>query len=427
MSVVSADARLAGAGSSAGVSSLAAGWRLRALVASGAFGLYWLSAVILQERDATLIFGNDSHLYSMLMDGTPVDRVTRFHPLTTALVAVWMKLLAPLTAWLTPKLLCKALFAAIGAASVWAAMGAFAAIGPRRQAFLWGIVYAVSLGVWYFSSIEESKIVTATLVAFYIAVYLRLRTAWSVRGAVLLTALLLLACLNEIVAAFLVAIPAADALVQHGWNVRTQLRRNWWIACHALAAPAAFLFLELVVNGWLVPAGNEPEGSSHLRMLLYYLMQRDISLDAIYDFSTRWLFFNLAAPSIDASYGATPIYAGDFPPGLAGYLGSPVSAGLVALFGAILAVGLLRPYRGRITRDLAGIMLGVSAYALLRALFFFLVYPGEHILFASGATLPHMLLIAMPYAASAYPRKDALLAGLAALLLIVNGAFILGP
>jgi hypothetical protein len=48
-------------------------------------------------------------------------------------------------------------------------------------------------------------------------------------------------------------------------------------------------------------------------------------------------------------------------------------------------------------------------------------------LFASAVALPHILLIAIPFAASTYPRKQMLLAGLAALLFIVNGSFILGP
>lgn len=427
MRVASADAPFADAAPSAGGSSLDAPWVPRLLVALGAFGLYWLSAVILQGRDATLTFGSDSHLYAMLGEGTPVDRVTRFHPLTTALATVWMKLLGPLTAWITPQVLYKGLFAAVGAAGAWAATAVFEAIGPRRHAPLWGIVYATSLGVWYFSSIEESKIVTTTLVAFYIATYLRLRTSWSTRGAVVLSGLLLINCLNEIVAAFLVAVPAVDALVQHGWNVRTQLRRNWWIACHALAAVVAFLFLVFVVNGWLVPPGKEAEGASHLSMLLYYLVQHTFSAEAVYDFAIRWVFFNLAAPSIEATFGAGGAYMGDFPPGLMGYLNSPVSAGMVALFGAIVAICLLPRYRGAITREMAGLMLGVSAYAVLRALFFFLVYPGEYMLFAAAVALPHILLIAIPFAVSTYPRKQTLLAGLAALLFVVNASFILGP
>jgi hypothetical protein len=427
MSVVTADTPLAVAGRATATGTPATELALRAVLTAGAFGLYWLSAIVLQQRGATLIFGNDAYLYEMLLKGTPVDRITRFHPLTTALIEVWVRLVAPLTAWFTPQALYKALFAAVGAAGVWAATAAFAAVGLRRQALLWGAVYAISAGVWYFSSVAESKIVTTTLVAFYIVAYLRLRTAWSARGALLLTALLLLACLNEIVAAFLVVIPAIDAVVQHGWNVRAQIVRNWWIVCHALAAPIAFLFIELVVNGWLVPVGNNPEGASHLSMLLYYFTQRELSAAAGYDFAVRWLFFNLAAPSIDATHGAIGRYGGDFPPGLGGYLDSPVSVGLIALFGAVLAVGLLRPHRGRIGRDMAGIVLGVLAFALLRAVFFFIVFPGEHMLFASTTTLPHILLIAIPFSVSSYPRKQALLAGLAGLLFIVNGAFILGP
>jgi hypothetical protein len=427
MSVVAADVARAEAAPPAGVASLTSPLGARTLLALGAFVLYWLSAIVLQGRDATLVFGADAHLYSMLVDGTSVDRVTRFHPLTTALAAVWMKLLWPLTTWLTPQVLYKGLFAAVGGAGVWAATTVFASIGSRRHAPLWGVVYAISLGVWYFSSIEESKIVTATLVAFYLAVYLRLRTAWSTRGAVLLTTLLLLGCLNEIVAAFLVAIPAVDAVVQHGWSIRTQMRRNWWIACHALAAPVAFLFLELVVNGWLVPLGGEAEGASHLSMLLYYITRNTFSAAALYDFVVRWVFFNLAAPSIEATFGAGGTYMGDFPPGLMGYFNSPVSAGMVALFGAIVAISVLPRHRGTITREMAGLMAGVAVYALLRALFFLLIYPGEYMLFASAVTLPHMLLIAVPFAASTYPRKHMLLAVLAALMFIVNGSFILGP
>jgi hypothetical protein len=427
MSVTSMDAQLAERASFAGARSLATPLVQRALLSVGVFGLYWFSAVILQARDATLLFGADAHLYSMLYDGTPVDRVTRFHPLTTVLGAIWMKALAPLTYWMTPQVLFKGMFAAVGAAGVWWAMAAFAAIGPRRHVLLWGVIYASSLGVWFFSSIEESKIVTATLAAFYIATYLRLRTAWTLRGALLLTAILLLSCLNEIVGIFMVAIPAVDAMVQKGWDIRYHLRHNWWIACHALAGPLAFLILEFVVNGWMVPAGNDPEGSSHLSMLFYYVIRNDYGGGALYTFAARWFFFNLAAPSLKANYGAGGNYMGDFAPVLSNYFNTPVSTAMVLLFGAILAVSFISRHRGTITRDAAGIMLGLAAYALLRMLFFLMVHPGECLLFASGVTLPHMLLVAIPFAASSYPRKQMLLAGLAATLFVVNGTFIVGP
>jgi hypothetical protein len=162
-------------------------------------------------------------------------------------------------------------------------------------------------------------------------------------------------------------------------------------------------------------------------MLLYYITGHTFSLAALYDFAVRWVFFNLAAPSLQATYGAGGTYMGDFPPGLMGYFNSPVSTGMVALFAAVVAVSVLPRHRGAITREMAGLMLGVSAYAVLRALFFFLIYPGEYMLFASAVSLPHLLLIAVPFAASTYPHKHMLLAGLAALLFVVNGSFILGP
>lgn len=394
------------------------------LMALAAFGLYWFSAVILEARGGTTHFGADAHLYAPLAEGIAHDRVTRFHPLTTAMAAVWLKVLGPLTPWITPQYLLKAMFAAVGAVGVWAAMRAFAAVVPRRYAMPLGAIYATSLGIWFFSSIEESKIVSATLVALYIASYLRLRKSWTVRGAVLLTAILLLACLNEIVAGFLVVIPAVDTLVQRGWD----LRYGWWIGWHALAAPLALVFLEVVVNGRLVAAGTEAEGASHISMLIFYVTQNDYSPENLLNFASRWLFFNFAAPALDAAYAADPEndYAGDFDATLANYFSSPVSIGLVVLFGAMLVATVLarRPANG--SANLTGVFPALAAYALLRGAFFLIFSPGECLLFSSSVTLAHMLLIGIPFAASSLPAKRGLLAALAMLLFIVNGSFIIG-
>jgi hypothetical protein len=212
-----------------------------ALVALAAFAVYWLSSFALVARNGTQHFYVDAWLYAelaqpnvfdRLVPETQLARIFRFHPVTVFLAAGWMKIVGPLTAWFTPAQLLKALFAAVGALGVWAALWAFAALLPRRYALLWGAIYGSSLCIWYFSSIEESKIVTATLCALYIATYLRLRENWTRRGALLLTAILLLACLNEITAAFLVALPAVDTLVQERWEVL----KRWWIVAHALAA-----------------------------------------------------------------------------------------------------------------------------------------------------------------------------------------------
>jgi hypothetical protein len=391
----------------------------------GTFGVYWLTAIVLQARGGTTHFGADTHLYAHLAEGFAHPRVARFHPLTTFMGTAWLQLLHPLTAWMTPLTLLKGLFASIGALGVWAAMAAFAAVVPRRHVALLGAIYATSLSIWYFSSIEESKIVSATLTALYIAAYLRLRQCWTVKGALILTGILLLACLNEIIAGFLVVIPAVEALVQRGWR----LRGNWWIGWHALAAPLAFVFLEVAVNGRFVAAApDNPEAASHVSMLLYYVTQNRYDWPTIVNFVSRWLFYSIAAPSIEATYEARTDYSGDFGTDvtLANYLASPVSAGLVLALGAILLACVQRGDRRAAPDALRGVMFALAAYALVRAAFFFVVYPYECLIFSSSTVLAHLMLVAIPFAASSFPHRQWLLAISAALLFIANGSFMIG-
>jgi hypothetical protein len=400
---------------------------LFAQVALAAFALYWLTAVVLHARAGTTHFGADAHLYNRLAVGIVDDRITRFHPLTTAMAMAWMKVLGPLLGpWISAHALLKGMFAAVGAVGVWAAMWAFAAVVPRRQAVLWGAIYAASLGVWYFSSIEESKIVSTTLAVLYIAVYLHLRTDWTLRGALLLTAILLAACMNEVIAGFLVAIPVVDTLVQRGWAA---FREGRWILWHALTAPLALLFLEGVVNRGLTGVPVHAEGASHLSMLIFYVTRNELDLPTVYEFLVKWLFFNVAAPSMYANeYPGLPgTTAGDFDPALKDYFASPLSVALVALFGLMLAAALW-PRRGGGAHALpAALLLALASFALVRGVFFLVFNPGECMLFSSGTTLVHMLLVAIPFAASRLPAKQGILAAAAALLLIVNGAFMIGP
>src|SRR5262245_61435250 len=157
------------------------------LIAFAFFGLYGLSSFALYARGGFNHFAADAWFYMELSKGNifeqlaenyHLDRIFRFHPTTVVMAAGWMKITEPLTPWIAPAHLLKAMFAAVGALGVWAAMWALSAVVPRRDAALWGFVYATSLTVWYFSSIEESKIVSATLATLYIATYLHLRTKW---------------------------------------------------------------------------------------------------------------------------------------------------------------------------------------------------------------------------------------------------------
>ena len=402
-----------------------------ALVIGAAFVLYWGSSFILDARKATTHFGADSWYYAELAGGDIIrrvasnyylDRVARFHPTTVFMAAAWMQVFGPLTQWIASLYLLKAMFAATGAVGVWAATSAFAAVVPRGYARLLGIIYAVSLGVWYFASIEESKIVTASLSALYIATYLHVRKTWTVRGAVLLTGILLVACLNEMVSGFLVIIPMVDTFMRYGWD----WRQGRWITLHALAGPIAFAIIEGVIFGRLAGVSH-PEGTSHFGMLIFYISKNNYSLDNIYSFVINWLFFNIAAPSRDASYAvpAWANYKGYFEPSLINYFTSPASVGVAALFCATVVASALPRCRAEKSGTMAAIRWALAAYVMLRGLFFIVFNPYEPLLFSPAVTLALMLMMAIPFAASKLPAKHALLGAFAVLLFIANGAFII--
>jgi hypothetical protein len=189
-------------------------------VTAVAFCLYWFTAVLLASRDAAGHFGADANHYAVLADMFVHDRAARFHPLTTTAGVAWMKAFSFLTTWLAPATILKSFFAAVGALGVWAAMAAFSILLPRSYVLLGGILYGGSFGIWYFSGIPESKIATATLSVLYVASYAHLRERWCLSGAIQLSVILALACLNEVVSAFLVIIPIVDTLIKRGLDWR---------------------------------------------------------------------------------------------------------------------------------------------------------------------------------------------------------------
>jgi hypothetical protein len=401
------------------------------LLAVGAFLLYWLTGLALEMRQALPNFGADTWFYEKLAEPDALgrirtdyhlDRITRFHPTTVVLALAWMQVLSPLSQWFDPPQLLRAMSAATGVVGVWAAVSAFSAVMTRGYATLFGIIYALSLGVWYFASIEESKIVTATLSALYIAGYLSLRQRWSEPRAALLVAILLLACLNEIVAGFLVIIPVVDFLMQR----RLDRARIRWIGAQVLAGVLALVILEVVLNRWLLAGSKPADEASHFAMMLAYMFRNEHGLASLYLFLSNWLFFNIAAPAAEAGYALPlwPQYKGYFgPSSMADYLASPATAGLAVLFGLMLAAALLPRYRAETYGAASGILLPLAAYTALRGLFFFVFNPAEAQLFSQSVSLVHLLIVGIPFAASSFPAKRALLAAFALLLFIVNGSF----
>jgi len=387
------------------------------LVAGVAFGVYWLTAVLLDVRRAAGYFGADADHYAKLAHLLVHHRAARFHPLTTTLGIAWMKAFSPLSPWFSGATLLKAMFAAVGAVGVWAAMWAFAASLPRRYVLLAGVLYGSSFGIWYFSSIPESKIVTATMSVLYVAAYVRLRERWSLPGAVGLSAILALACLNEIVSASLAVIPIVDVLLRRGLDRRSLS----WLSAHVSVVLVAWFVLEVLVNGWLIPASAE----SHFGMLLYYIMTNDHGLASLHGFSANWFFFNIAAPETLVPQG--PYFVGSFQPTLLTYLQSPPALAALLVLGLVAVAALLPRYRAAHLGAAGGLLLPLAAFAFVRGLFFFIFNPLEALLFSPAVTLVHWLILLVPFAASRFPAKGALLSVLCVLLIATNAGFMLGP
>ncbi len=389
----------------------------------GAFGLYWLTYLTLEAHNGSSSFGADSILYSAIAYGNIDDRLIRFHPATVALALTWMKIVAPFFAWVAPHHLLAALFAAIGAGGVLAALSAFEVLVPRRYVLVCGMIYASSLGVWYFSGITKSKILTASLATLYIALYLRLREKWSVQGALTLTGVLAAACLNESVSAFLIIIPAVDTLRRRGFD----LRAARWIFAHGLVAPVALFVLEVTINGQLAANPANHESGSSVSMFWFYAGMSDHSVASLYSVVLNWLFFNIAAPMPHA-YAAVPIwpnYYGYFEPFFSNYFTSFASTGVIILFGVMLVASLTPGWRAE--RQMAGgTMLPLIAYTAMRGAFFFVFNPAEIMQFSPAVTLPQLMFILVPFTASKFPAKASVLAGFALLLFATNLRFMIG-
>ena len=176
--------------------------------------------------------------------------------------------------------------------------------------------------------------------------------------------------------------------------------------------------------------GTHPEGASHFSMLIWYASQTQFTFNSVYYYLVSWLFFSIAAPERYAYHWAEPSihFGGIFIPGLANYVASPLPAALVVLFAELLAMIIALRKKIAVVPNASAIMLALVAYAFVRAAFFFVFNPKENMLFSPSVILAHLLLLAIPFAATSLPEraKVAFLALLAALLFVNNGLFIVG-
>lgn len=399
---------------------------LRLLITAAAFVLYILSAGVLYPRHAGLLFGSDAHLYAEIATGQVFDRIFRFHPVAVGMAELWMFLHRPVAGLIGASTWLQMFFSGIAAVGVWIAISALTSVVPKRLALLGGVLYALCLSIWFFSSIPESKIVSASLSALYLALWLKLRENWNVKGACWLTLILFIACMNEIVASLLVAIPALDELQRRGFDFG-KLR---WLIAHGIVCLLALVLLEMALPDRLMPR-TTVEGTSHFQMFFYYiarsLAKDDYGLQELYAYLLNWFLFSVAAPG---KIEICPNCDLNFVPELAGYFlnlwRTTVLVMIFFLLGATLVARLVPTLHTELPSGMRELLIALATYSLLRFAFFFIFNPVEPMLYTPSVMLPHLMLFLIPFTMIKVPAKTGLLAVLTLLLFIANGLFMIG-
>jgi hypothetical protein len=181
----------------------------------------------------------------------------------------------------------------------------------------------------------------------------------------------------------------------------------------------------VTVNGRLHHDPANIESGSLFKMFWFYVGFNDHGLVSLYNFLLNWLFFNIVAPTRTA-FAAVPLWPtffGYFEPSFVNYFTHVTSAGAILFLGVMVVASLTPPWRAE-AQSSFGLLIPLAAYTLLRGAFFFLFNPAEAMLFSAAVTLPHLMIIIIPFTASKFPAKIPVLAGFAALMFLTNARFL---
>lgn len=392
-----------------------------ALIFLASFNLYWETQSIFDEYEKSSYFGADSIIYAKIAEGVIDQQVQFFHPLTAAISSLWLSITTPLQGLADVAELYGAMYAAIGALGVVAAAAAFHRLLPANPALICTLAYALSLSVWYFSSIHETKIIDGTIASVYIAVYLRLRENWSIWWFFLLTSIMIIGCFNSIVTAFLVLIPAIDVLLRNSFRIR----ELGWVFMHALPAPFILIILEFLIRSSVEPNNVKAEAENHFDLLVTFAKMGSHTVTSFFGFIQNWIVFSLAAPSADADHGYAiwEVTEGYFHPNLHQYF-SNLSSGLFLLsLILIVLVGLNTVRLGRLAVGLWPLLAGLAAYSAARIVLFFIFLPSEALLYTSPIILAHLIIISTLYFQSTFRYKAQIYGFFVAMMAISNIRF----
>jgi len=299
------------------------------------------------------------------------------HPLTGWLITSYRYFINNLLHIAYSTTVAKFLFSFFGAINVMIVYRIFLMFFNRYKSFLFTVCYGFSLSVWYFSSVPESYVISATLYSLYFWYFIKHCSDLRLMKVLILLGILAFAICNDISSVFLLFLP----LIYFNKEIITNKRIRSYFLLHVFFLVALCIMFKFL--GWDV--------------VKFFLIQREgygPSSYVLSDFIEPFLnviFFSVGAPSHETSYAPRLLSFNSafFKPTLLGYMDHIVTAIFFIFYGSLMIIALSRVQLIKHNKFIIPFIVFIAARYL--SIVFF--NPGEAFLFTTLSTLPLLLIL----------------------------------
>jgi len=299
------------------------------------------------------------------------------HPLTTWLIKSYRGLIEGMFHVTASIPAMKFLFSFFGAINIVIVYSICTMFFNRYRSVLYTACYGFSLSVWYFSSVPESYVISATLYSLYIWYFIKHSSDLRLTQVLISLGILTLALLNDISSVFLLLLP----LTYYNKKIITDKKIRRFFLLHVFFFLASWFVIKF--QQWPL-------------VEFYSNMRNDFSVKSfmINDFMEPLLnvtFFSIGAPSHEVSYAPRmlPHYPGYFVPSLWGYMNHIVTAIFFVFYSGFIMIALSRIHLIKHNKFIIPFIIFIIA----RYVSIIFVNPGEAFLFTILSTLPLLLVL----------------------------------
>jgi len=313
------------------------------------------------------------------------------HPITAKLMEFYrgfISILLPIT--ITPFVM-KLLFSFFGAINVMIVHSICSMFFSRYRSVLVAVCYGFSLSVWYFSSVPESYVFSATLYSLYFWYFIKHCSDLRLIKVLILLGLLTLALLNDISSVYLLLLP----FVYYNKKIITDKKIRSYFLLHVFFIFACCVVIK--INEWPV-------------VEFYSNMRNDFSVtsfikDDFIEPLLNLLFFSIGAPSHEVTYAPRmlPYYPGYFQPSVWGYMSQIVTAIFFVFYSGLMIIALTRVQLIKHNKFIIPFIIFLFA----RYLSIIFLNPGEAFLFTMLSTLPLLLVLFCLFDSAQFRYKGA--------------------